>query len=82
MVLMFAPSIQNAGQSPRPSGIWMRASKRPYCCENLPLVRRRALVYWHGPFDGNEQVYADAPAVVAVITRLPPSTTAFCVAFV
>ena len=49
---MLAPSIQNAGQMPCPSGIWMRASKRPYFCENFPLLSRRALVYLHGPLLG------------------------------
>jgi hypothetical protein len=28
----------------------MRASKRPYCWENLPAVFRRADVYWQGPY--------------------------------
>src|SRR6185312_220813 len=76
---MLAPIIQNAGQIPCPSGIWMRASKRPYFCENLPLLNRRALVYLQGPFDGYEQVCDEAPSVVAVMTRLPPFMTAFCV---
>ena len=79
---MLAPSIQKAGQMPCPSGIWMRASKRPYFCENFPLLSRRALVYLHGPLLGYEQVYDDAPVVVAVMTRLPPWTTAFWVPLV
>ena len=44
-VLMLSPIIQNAGQIPCPSGIWMRASNRPYCWLNFPSVLMRALVY-------------------------------------
>ena len=29
----------------------MRASKRPYCCANLPSVLMRADVYRHGPYE-------------------------------
>src|SRR4051794_2912401 len=30
-VPMFSPSIQKAGQTPRPKGNFMRATMRPYC---------------------------------------------------
>src|SRR5258708_21953768 len=78
-VEMLSPRAQIAGQRPLPVGICARASKRPYCCEKRPWVRRRALVYLHVPY---EHGYADAPWVVAVMTRLPPWTTAFCVPLV
>src|ERR1700735_215410 len=74
-VLMLSPSAQMAGHRPFPVGICARASKRPYSCEKRPCVNSLALVYLHVPY---EHVYCDAPSVVAVMTRLPPCTTAFC----
>ena len=38
------PNIQKAGHIPCPYEILMRASKRPYCCSNLPEVFIRAEV--------------------------------------
>jgi len=39
--LISEPSIQNAGQIPCPRGMRIRASMRPYLCENNPWVLRR-----------------------------------------
>ena len=71
--------IQNAGHTPWPFGILMRASKRPYCCENFPDVFNRADVYWQVPY---QQECEDAPAVVAVMTSEPPRMTALLVPLV
>jgi hypothetical protein len=38
------PRSQNAGQIPRPTGIFARISKRPYVASILPAVLRRAEV--------------------------------------
>ena len=43
------PSIQNAGQSPRPAGSLRRASTRPGAALILPRVVSFADVYRHAP---------------------------------
>ena len=40
-----SPNIQKAAHMPWPTGSLMRASKRPYACENLPAVFSLAEVY-------------------------------------
>src|SRR5712671_517537 len=55
----------------------MRASKRPYFCSKSPTVFNRAEVY--------SRAIPSAPvyfSLLAVITKLPPCTCAFCVRFV
>src|SRR5215472_16754149 len=44
-LLTSSPSNQNAGQIPFPSGSFIRASKRPYLCENFPFDLIRPEVY-------------------------------------
>jgi hypothetical protein len=71
---MLVPSIQNAGHMPWPRGIWMRASKRPYCWAKVPAVSRRAEVYWHEPY---QQPNPAGFSRRAVMTRCPlPSSAA------
>src|SRR5712692_6007383 len=63
---ILSPSIQNAGHSPCPRGIWIRASIRPNCHAPSPWVLRRAEVYALFP-NGSRR---------ASITRMPLATRA------
>ncbi len=69
------PSIQKAGQTPRPRGILMRDSKWPYAWLKVRAVLSRADEYWHVPF---QHCSPESVFLRAVITRWPsPSRAAF-----
>src|SRR5689334_13375666 len=77
-VSMSLPNIQNAGQTPCPRGILIRASKRPYLRSNFPFVINLAEVYWHGPYQ--QLSVRGGRSLTALITSEPePSRKAFSV---
>ena len=74
---MFAPSIQNADQTPCPAGIFTLAEKRPYCFSNSPWLSKRAEEYWQAPY---QQLRPPPPgSCLATTWSRPPATCALAV---
>ena len=55
---MSVPSAQNAGHTPRPTGICRRASNRPYRKEYLPWVLILAEVFDMPPVAAEQEIEA------------------------
>src|SRR4051794_19029452 len=70
-VVMLVPSIQRAGQYPRPCGSLARHSMRPYFFQNSPCVFIRADVYGTPPIDScRATMWSTPPLTNAFVVRL------------